>query len=258
MASSFTHGWIKTDKLVFVNQELYSYWINNEWCAIVDDDVTIFDMEGVYLTSMDIGSYLPVAEEKEDYFKVVIASGVADCKFGFISKQKAKMIPIPFLPVNIARLLQPMIGQPYGWGGCYRMRDCSSMLMDLYVPFGYAFPRNGKEQVNACRTVKDVSGYCEKEKKNYLLMNALPFYTFLWFSGHIMLYVGAYKNDPVVVHNIWALRTKTKKGIEGRLRIGYCCFTSLLPGIENPLVDSSKSLLKRLTSVSTIIDKTWR
>ena len=50
-------------------------------------------------------------------------------------------------------------------GGLYNNRDCSSMIKDLYSPFGIWFPRNSKSQATNIGRLKNISHMSDKKKR---------------------------------------------------------------------------------------------
>jgi hypothetical protein len=140
----------------------------------------------------------------------------------------------------------------YGWGGMYEQRDCSSMLRDMFTPFGIWLPRNSYQQskVGKIISLKDMS---EEKKIITIKEKAIPFQTLLYKKGHIVLYVGTYNDDIVVFHNTWGIKTK-KDGVEGRLIIGRAIFSTLKLGEEQKDYDKSSELLKNMTSMNIITE----
>ena len=72
-------------------------------------------------------------------------------------------------------------------------------------------------------------------KESIIKDEGVPFATLLWLRGHITLYIGEYKGEPVMFHNVWGVRTDDGNG-EGRHIIGRAVVTSLQPGAELPNV----------------------
>lgn len=56
-------------------------------------------------------------------------------------------------------------------------------------------------------------------KESIIKDEGVPFATLLWLRGHITLYIGEYKGEPVMFHNVWGVRTDDGNG-EGRHIIG--------------------------------------
>ena len=81
------------------------------------------------------------------------------------------------------------------------------MLMDIYSSFGILLPRNSSKQ-GAVGKVIDLSKLDDASKIEMIKEKAIPFETFLYKQGHIVLYVGIYNNKIIVFHNKWGIKTK--------------------------------------------------
>lgn len=143
-----------------------------------------------------------------------------------------------------------MMGQPYGWGGYLFNRDCSLAMRDLFVPFGVWLPRNSSAQAKAWQFISFVKA-SPSGKESIIKDEGVPFATLLWLRGHITLYIGEYKGEPVMFHNVWGVRTNDGNG-EGRHIIGRAVVTSLQPGAELPNVRRENLILSRLQGMSVL------
>jgi hypothetical protein len=139
------------------------------------------------------------------------------------------------------KVLEELQGELYGWGGLVQNRDCSAAVRDFYIPFGLWLPRNSRYQAQTGR-VLEIGNLGPREKEALLLKEGKPFRTLVGMPGHIMLYVGAYGETPVVFHNTWGIKT-LEDGREGRYIIGRALFTSLEVGKELPQRYPGKTLL---------------
>jgi hypothetical protein len=142
-----------------------------------------------------------------------------------------------------------MMGQTYGWGELYENRDCAMTLRDLMVPFGRYLPRNGNDQAKA-GTYIPITDVSPDMKEAHIINVAVPFSTLVWFSGHIMLYIGQHDGHPLIYHNIWGLRTLSTDNVEGRWLIGKTVITTLSPGCESPLIKTP--LLNRVSGITLL------
>lgn len=86
-------------------------------------------------------------------------------------------------------------------------------------------------------------------KESIIKDEGVPFATLLWLRGHITLYIGEYKGEPVMFHNVWGVRTDDGNG-EGRHIIGRAVVTSLQPGAELPNVRRENLILSRLKGMT--------
>ncbi len=145
-----------------------------------------------------------------------------------LSGSAAVRMPEVMTPQAIAAYANRMMGQPYGWGGLLENRDCSATMHDLFVPFGLWLPRNSSQQGKNVGTLIPLDGMDAGAKRAIILEQGVPFYSLIWFKGHIGLYLGrdARSGEPLLLHNVWGARTEWR-GEEGRAVIGRLAITSL-------------------------------
>jgi hypothetical protein len=132
----------------------------------------------------------------------------------------------------VAHVAQQLLGQPYGWGGMYELRDCSSMVRDLFLPFGLYLPRNSGAQGRFGQVVP-MQGMSGPEKERLLLEQGKSFLTLVHIPSHIMLYIGRHNGRAAVLHNYWGVHT-LRNGRPDRHVLGRCIITTLQPGLELP------------------------
>ena len=94
-----------------------------------------------------------------------------------------------------------------------------------------------------------LEGLSNEEKKELLKREGVPFLTLVGLPGHIMLYVGTHRGEPLVFHNTWGIRTD-RKGIEGRHIIGRAVVTTLDLGGDLPEHAPGKLLIDRINRLS--------
>jgi len=145
-----------------------------------------------------------------------------------------------------------MMGQPYGWGGLYEWRDCSSTARDVFAPFGIWLPRNSAAQGRSGSSFIPLEGLDGAEKERLIGASGVPFMSLLWMRGHIMLYLGQYRNESVVFHNIWGLRIVEEGNDNARHVLGRAVASSLRLGRELPALQDGAALLDRLKGMATL------
>lgn len=85
---------------------------------------------------------------------------------------------------------------PYCWGGVGGV-DCSGLVANVYRSSGILLPQNTWEQVN-CPFKRQA--FSTSQSKNIALLQQIPRGALLWFKGHIMLFLGCYRQIPYVIH----------------------------------------------------------
>ena len=162
--------------------------------------------------------------------------------------------PLAFNRENVALIGNQLIGQPYGWGEMYGLRDCSAMLRDFFMPFGIWMPRTATDQIASVRQRLNLSGFTPRDKEEAIGRQGLPFLSLFFKPGHVMLYIGTDpEGRPLVFHNVWSIRVKDAAGA-GLHYIGRAVITTLEPGKELGLAEGG-TLLEQGTALATITDR---
>lgn len=247
-------GWVPTTDTAIVDDAFRSRYKNGSYAVIVRDDVPLRDRAGRYVSTGHLGTMLPVLSTSGPTLTLLVpvrdTQGRAVAVASPVSASDAVLKPLPLTPEAVARIGNVMMGQPYGWGGYLFDRDCSQAMRDLFVPFGLWLPRNSAAQAKAWRFVSFVKS-SPAGKESLIKEEGVPFATLLWLRGHITLYVGDYKGQPVMFHNMWGIRTQEGRK-EGRLVIGKAVVTSLQPGAEVSAVPKENLLLARMRGMSVV------
>ena len=257
-ALAFSHygtGWVPAADIASVGQDLVSTWENGALIAVVQDDVPIYDQEGMFRFPASLGWLFPKTGESGDRYEILIA--VADenrkgvMKKATLAKKQAILKPLKLTSTNLARLANELLHKPYGWGGLYGNRDCSATLKDLFAPFGIWLPRDSKDQA-AQETSVPLKNLSPKEKEKVILRDGIPFLTLIWMKGHIMLYIGNYRGKAVVFHNVWAVRPNDPR--KGRKIIGQSVISTLYLGMEPAAGDRfDADLLNRVEGMTFLL-----
>ncbi len=249
-------GWVKTVDIAYIEDDLINQIKSRNKIAIWQDDIPIYDSNVSYICTVDIGTILPLTKTDSLESEVLLFRknkyGFASPTLGSISNNSVKDYPVKFSENNIAELSEKMMNQNYGWGGMYFNRDCSQSMLDLFMPFGILLPRNSSAQAKHGGRFVSMKDIEKREYKTFIIENAIPFKTLVRVPGHIMLYIGHIGSEPLVLHNIWGLRTKSFWGDEGRFIIGKTVITSLEPGLNVPDLADKKRLLNRIEGITLL------
>jgi hypothetical protein len=215
-----------------VSDEFISEWkyvASSSILAVSKTNSNILSSDYNFLTEAYIGSLFPLVDENIDhYHKIIIpikSDNIAKTKYVLIEKNNASLMPVVISPSNLSQIITSLHNLPYGWGNLYFYNDCSSELKNLFTPFGIFLPRNSADQLSAGYVV-DLTDYSPYERINYLLKNGKAFLTIIYIEGHVFLYIGNDKNNPMTYQNIWGLRSRTDKN--ARYIIGSSVFLPLL------------------------------
>jgi cell wall-associated NlpC family hydrolase len=208
---SYAYGWLPTSDIAFVDYKFRKKFMNNNYAVSIRDNLFIKDKK--FKTIVKLGTIFPIDSKSKKY---IIASknkkGYANIK---LLKAERKWIiakkPIAFTPSNVALISKQLVGEPYGWGGKMQARDCSSLTKDFFAPFGIFLRRNSKEQSHDGKRVTKLRWLSAKKKKEMILKKAKPFRSLLYVGGHVTLYLGEKKGEPIIMHNYWGSRLNNRK-----------------------------------------------
>ena len=255
--TSFTFGWMPVEDFAAVDDAFIKAWESGNYATIIKDKISVVDDNGILGVQTSIGSMFPLVKEMPAKTEILIAAGdknkKAVIKHGFIPRETVAVKPLPFNGLNVSKIANELIDEPYGWGGLYGNRDCSSMTRDFFAPFGIWLPRHSEDQVKEVGTFIDLSGINPAAKEKIIIEKGIPYLTLLWRKGHVMLYIGHQDGKALIFHNIWGIRTKDSKGNEGRKIIGQAVITTLRPGREVKNFDSEEGdLLSHIAGMSIL------
>jgi hypothetical protein len=244
--TSFASGWMKVSDVAFVGQNFQTEFQNDKYAVTVKDNLYLTHKEGER-SLVKMGSIFPVDFKTKKY---IIAK--KDEK-GYAYKELVDVNdvdviaykPIKFNAHNVAFISKQLIGEPYGWGGKEKCRDCSALTRDFFAPFGIYLSRNSRQQAKDGNQFVSIRGLNAKTKKQTILNNAKACRSLLFVPGHIMLYLGEKNGEPIILHNYWGVRLKDgSKKVMGRGII-----TTTKPGVELPNIKKKSMLINTLTGI---------
>ena len=252
--SPIASGWVPAEDVALVDAAFTAQYRTGRYAAIIRDDLSVVTKTGV-IGRTHIGAVYPL--QKESWRKVHVlvpvrgTQGQAAIAAAEFSSDQARAKPLPLHPAWLARIGNQMMGQPYGWGGLYEWRDCSSTVRDMFVPFGIWLPRNSAAQSRSGSFIP-LEGLDGADKERQIKTSGVPFMSLLWMRGHIMLYLGQYRDESVVFHNIWGLRVVEEGDANARHVLGRAVVSSLRLGQELPALKDGAILLDRLKGIATL------
>lgn len=209
-------GWVKDeDVAVFQNYQAWKKAMSPENFIVITEDNTTIDINtkepsvsGLELFMADkfeVISKDELAMNEEDrvgydcYAALIpTRNSYGNVKYvpTYISASKAHLGYLDYTNRNVLTQAFKMDGDRYGWGGMYRERDCSHVVEDIYRCFGFAFSRGGALSNTYIDTlyIKDMSDSAKID-----MLKKIKPGSFLYFPGHIMLYVGVEDDTPYVI-----------------------------------------------------------
>jgi hypothetical protein len=219
--------------------------MNNNYAVTIKDNLYIREQK--YKSIVKLGTIFPINGKSKRYM-MAVKDKKGYAKIHFVKADKKWIIakkPIAFTPSNVAYISKQLVGEPYGWGGKMTARDCSSLTKDFFAPFGIFLGRNSKEQVSDGKRVVRIRGLSLKKKKRVILKRAKPFRSLLYVGGHITLYVGERKGEPIILHNYWGARLNNRK----KRVFGRAILTTTQIGKERKDIKKRAMLLKTFSKI---------
>jgi len=243
--TSFATGWIKVSDMAFVDQNFQNQFKNDKYAITVKDNLKLID-NGAYLSLVKMGTIFPIDPLTKEY--IIAKKDIRG--YAYISHVQVDDIdiiaykPIKFNAKNVAYISKQLVGEPYGWGGKLETRDCSALTRDFFAPFGIYLRRNSRQQAQDGEALS-IRGLDAETKKETILANAKPFRSLLCVAGHIMLYLGEQRGEPIILHNYWGVRLN-----DGSKRVmGRGIITTTKPGAERTDVRKRSMLINTLTGI---------
>ena len=263
--SSFVAGWVKADEVAFMSDSQVREMKNADFVLPLSDKIPLYH-NGAFLQNARVGMLFPVVRgdsqgdlhkdlaKKRESSKIIaykrdLNGNAVKIRIDF-DKNLFAPFPLPLSQTNIAKMIEIIGAENYGWGGMYENRDCSSFVRDIFANVGVWLPRNSKAQVEWGKKAQG-SLYVELPKDNdekiaTILAQAKPFRTIIWLKGHIMLYIGEIAGNPIVAHQVWGISNRNKTEIFSSVSI-----TTLTPKID---IDS-KNIVKNDEDSKTLLDR---
>ena len=246
--ASYSFGWVKISDIALVSSKFIKQFKNDNYAMVIKDDMRLYDENNRSVSIVKLGALFPISKTKKGKSYLVakrnkkgqaILHKVKVSKKSYIAKK-----PLAFTKRNVALLAREFYGEPYGWGGSYECRDCSATTRDFLGAFGIFLRRNSSKQATDGESTP-LKNWKKAYKKNFINQNATPFRSLLYVPGHIVLYLGQYKGEPVIMHTYWGIRkTDGTKLITGRTII-----TTTEPGKERKDVKERSKLINTLKSI---------
>lgn len=249
-------GWVKTENLAFTNKSTISKWIKNKEIAVaVLPKVDIFSNKEMtkYHSHIRMGTQLPfISRTRKDRFCVAIP--VADekgnlvLKKGYTSSTGMNKGFLECTQRNILMLAFNHLNSPYGWGGYNGEQDCSGYLGQIFNCFGIFLPETSVQKIK-CGFGIDLNTIGDLHKKEKcILQNAIPGLSFLYFPGHIMLYIGQDNDKAYIIHAVWGISKYNKNNEMSTMYINKIIVSDLSLGGDV----TSNSFIERMTKLNII------
>lgn len=242
-------GWVESNAIALIAPEQIASLREKPKLFITDDQVPLYDKQKRFVTYSRIGMVLPLSEENDMGYQALFLQNNGEMGELTIPKQSAHVGFHLLNKEDFIKIGTQMLRNTYGWGGMFEERDCSSMLREMYTPFGIWLPRNSAAQAKKGEVIS-FNGLSNSQKIALIKEKGIPFQTILYKKGHVLLYIGIYEETVMVMHNIWGIRTVDKNGQKGRVIVGKAVISTLEFGSDVENFDPNTMLLTSLVSMN--------
>lgn len=219
-------GWIEKEYVALCHSrdEWLKYMEADEWLVVTGREIRLPDAQGDERISgllLPMGTKMPLVKASDapesingrtTYGNYVVKlkvrgdNGYLEEKYALISA--AEDVSPGFLPYTTENVLTQafkLIGDRYGWGGMHHSNDCSGIIRELYLCFGFELPRTSAVQLLGengypMNVFEDTSN----EEKIETIKSLAPG-SILYFPGHVMIYLGTVDNEPYVLSAVSTL-----------------------------------------------------
>ncbi len=243
--ASYSFGWIKTSDLALVDSKFIQYFKNGRYAITIKDNLRLYHNKK-NISIVKLGSIFPISIDKVHYLVATRGKG-GRAKIERVKVAQKRIIakkPLPFTAKNVANLAKQFYNEPYGWGGGYECRDCSATTRDFLGVFGIFLRRNSSKQAKDGKRIY-IKGLAKDAKKKKIIKKAEPFRSLLYVPGHIVLYLGQYRGEPVIMHTYWGIR----KNDRSKLVTGRTIITTTEPGKERSDIREKSKLINTLKHI---------
>lgn len=243
--ASYSFGWVKTTDLAIVDKKFIKKFKNGNYAMVIKDNLRLYD-DKRKVSIVKVGALFPLTKNGKQYLVAAKdKKGRAKIKNVFVrNKGLIAKKPLAFTPQNVALLAKEFYGEPYGWGGSYECRDCSATTRDFLGAFGIFLRRNSSKQAQDGKSM-NIKNYPKAHKKQVINKYAEPFRSLLYVPGHVVLYLGQYKGEPVIMHTYWGMRKKDGT----KLVTGRTIITTTEPGKERADIREGSKLINTLKTI---------
>lgn len=242
-------GWVESDGITVITEQQIKLIHEKEKVFITQDRIPLYSESNKFVAYSRIGMVLPLKEETSYGYKVLFFKNNGAMEEMIVPKESSHIGGHLLNKEDLIKVGMHLLRNTYGWGGMFEERDCSSMIRDFMTPFGIWMPRNSASQAKKGEVIL-FNGLDNSQKLALIKEKGVPFETILYKKGHVLLYLGTYENNVMVMHNIWGIRTIDALGKKGRIIIGKAVITTLQLGREVENFDTNNMLLSTLISMN--------
>jgi len=225
------YGWVPVRDIARVDRRFMRAFQTRTYGITVRDNLALY-RNGKRVSLVKLGTLFPI-DPHGKHLLLAERDSHGHARIATLPRPRRSWVarkPIAFTPANIVYIARQLKRDPYGWGGIAYGRDCSATTRDFFGVFGIFLRRNSSDQAKDGAQVIDIKPLKGRAKKDAILRHAKPFRSLLFVPGHIGIYLGRYKNEPVILHTYWGVRLKD----HSKHTLSHTIITTTEPGKELP------------------------
>ncbi len=226
-----TYGWVPVRDIARVSRAFIRRFKTGRYAMAVRDNMMLYHNRR-RVSLVKLGTLFPMDRQGRHLLLATRSPG-GEARIATVKRPSLGMVapkPLAFTPANLTYIARQLKRDPYGWGGIAYGRDCSATTRDFFGVFGIFLRRNSSDQVKDGAQVIDIKPLKGRAKKDAILKHARPFRSLLYVPGHIGIYLGRYKNEPILMHTYWGVRLKDFT----KYTLSHTIITTTEPGKELP------------------------
>ena len=205
-------GWIRSKDIAFGEKEEILNYLDAKNFIVTTSAKNPIMIHGKYHDYVRMGVRLPFLMTIDELSMVIVPvrdeEGRLILSNATIQTAHVHKGYLDYTPRNILTLAFKFLNAPYGWGGMYGEQDCSKFLQEIYATTGVFLPRNSGSQSNVGEAKTILSGISQTSRALLLKNSANTGATIIHLKGHIVLYLGEYKDEPYIIHTVWGSSSK--------------------------------------------------
>jgi len=245
--ASYSFGWVRVSDIALVDEGFVKKFKNGHYAVTIKDNLRLYDADSKQVCIVKLGALFPIDPDNNKRYLVAKRKRNGYAAIEKVRAKGSEIIarkPLAFTPKNVALVAREFYNEPYGWGGGYECRDCSATTRDFLGVFGIFLRRNSSKQALDGKQIR-LKKWPKWYKKRFINKHAKPFRSLLYVPGHIVLYIGQYKGEPVIMHTYWGIRKKDGT----KLITGRTIISTTEPGKERKDIKERSKLINTLRTI---------
>jgi cell wall-associated NlpC family hydrolase len=243
---SYAFGWVKVEDIALVSHDFMKKFKNGSYAMTIKDNLRLYDRSKKPVSLVKLGALFPLSKDKKHYL-VAKRNSKGHAELEKVLVKNPKIIakkPLDFTAKNVSKIAKEFYNEPYGWGGRNECRDCSATTRDFLGVFGIFLRRNSSKQAKDGESIY-IKNLQKSTKKKKIIQEAEPFRSLLYVPGHIALYLGEHKGEPIIMHTYWGIRKKDGS----KLVTGRTIISTTEPGKERSDIKEESKLINTLKTI---------